>query len=310
MKTEFISKDKIGQLIEGIEGEIFLPQKREDHFVWQRYPTDFSFEGFRPTISPKYLFYSPQETLKEKEKVPRTVAGIKACDLRGMRFLRNVFREGDFVDPFFRDDVLIISADCTYAHETCFCMLLGNTPYPGPDEGSDLNISATGDGYLLEAVSDRGRSLVEDNAELLSDASPGQIEARDKIRERVKAEMTRNTIEIKGRIEPDRVMEQVRKCVSCAACTNICPGCFCFLLDEKKGFEKVRFWDSCQYPGYARVAGGANPHKDLDQRFIHRVRCKFEYCPQRYDSRGCFACGRCTTACIGGIDFEEVLQSL
>lgn len=261
-------------------------------------------------MSPKYFLYSPSETVKEKEKRERAVVGIKACDLRGMRFLTKVFKEGDFVDPFFRDDVSMISADCTYSDETCFCTLLGDHPYPESEEGFDLNMSELEEGYLIEVGSDKGRELLERNQELLSNADPGQLEERDRMRGRVEQEIAGERIEIKGRTEPDEVRDEIRKCVSCGACTNICPGCFCFLLQEKKGFERVRFWDSCQYPGYARVAGGGNPHKVLDHRFMHRVRCKFEYSPRRYDSRGCFACGRCTSACIGGIDFKYVLQSL
>lgn len=311
MEAKFLSKGKINQFLDSIKGEVFLPQKRRDHFTWSRWDgEDFSFEGFRPTLAPKFFFYSPKEVLKEKKREERAVVGMKACDLRGIAFLRKVFREGDFVDPFFRDDVLIISADCTYPDSTCFCTLLGDNPYPGSEEAYDLNLSETEDGYLVDIGSDRGRGLVEESVELFSEATPEQIQGRERMRGGVKKEIKGNSIGIEGRIEPEKALDEIRKCVSCGACTNICPGCFCFLLQERKDFEKVRFWDSCQLPGYARVAGGANPHKDLDQRFIHRVRCKFEYCPERYDSRGCFACGRCVTACIGGIDFEDVLQSL
>jgi len=308
LETKFISKDKITGLISSLEGEIFVPQKRENSFHWQKYPCAFSLEGFRTSLPPKFFFYSPQEKLIEKNIIKRAVVGIKACDLRGILFLRKVFKEGDFTDPFFRDDVFIISSDCTYIHENCFCTLLGDNPYP--EKGFDLNLSEVEGGFLVEIGSRKGKILVEKKQGLFSPASPEQIEESRKRREEVKNQIKGKKIEIEKNIEPEKIADEIKKCVSCSACTNICPSCFCFLLDEQSNFEKVRFLDSCQYCGYARVAGGANPRKELDKRFIYRIKCKFEYSPERFGLRGCFACGRCISACFGGINFKDVLLKL
>lgn len=308
LEIKFISKEKITGLISSLEGEIFITQKREDSFYWQKHPCAFSLEGFRTFLPPKFFFYSPQEKLKEKNIIKRAVVGIKACDLRGILFLRKVFKEGDFTDPFFRDDVFIISSDCTYIHENCFCTLLGDNPYP--EEGFDLNLSEVEGGFLVEVGSSKGEALVEGKRALFSPADSERLEERKRRREGVKNQVKGKKIEVSGNIEPERIADEINRCVSCSACTNICPGCFCFLLDDKKNFEKVRFWDSCQYPGYARVAGGANPRRELDKRFIHRIKCKFEYSPVRFGSRGCFGCGRCIPACYGKINFKDVLQSL
>lgn len=315
METKFISKEKIKLFIDSIEGEIFLPSKIDNYFSWSRYNRDdFSFEGFRPYLSPKFFFYSPCEILKERKTVKRAVIGIKACDLKGILFLKKVFKEGEFIDPFFRDDVLIVSSDCTYIHENCFCSLLGDNPYP--EEGFDLNLSeikegsTSGNGFVVEIGSDRGKKLIEENTELFSPADSNKLEQREHIRNKVRQEIKGEKIELAKITNPEKIADEIKKCVSCASCTNVCPSCFCFLLGEKEGFEKVRFWDSCQYPGYARVAGGVNPRKELNNRFINRIKCKFEYSPERFGSRGCFGCGRCIGACYGGIDFKNVLQSL
>ena len=307
METKFISGDKLTGLVSNLEGEVFVPQKEENTFHWKRYPTNFTLEGFRTVLPPKFFFYNPQEILKEKKLNKRAVVGMKACDLRGILFLRKVFKEGNFIDPFFREDVFIISADCTYPDENCFCTLLDDAPYP--EEGFDLNLSEIKGGYLVEIGSERGKVFVEKNKELFSDAKPEQIQERNRMREEVRRKIKGKKIEV-GNIKIERIADEIRKCVSCSACTNICPSCFCFLLGEEKDFEKIRFWDSCQYPGYARVAGGANPRKELNKRFLHRIKCKFEYSPIRFGSRGCFACGRCIPACYGKINFKDVLQSL
>ncbi|OYD15711.1 hypothetical protein CH333_05140 [candidate division WOR-3 bacterium JGI_Cruoil_03_44_89] len=308
LEIKFISKEKITGLISSLEGEVFITQKREDSFYWQKHPCAFSLEGFRTFLPPKFFFYSPQEKLKEKNIIKRAVVGIKACDLRGLLFLKKVFREGDFVDPFFRDDVFIISADCTYPGGNCFCTLLGDNPYP--EEGFDLNLSEVEGGFLVEMGSSRGEALVEVKRALFSPADSEKVEERKRRREAIKEQISGEKIEIEKNIERAEIVEEIKKCVSCGACTNICPSCFCFLLGEGENFEKVRFWDSCQYPGYARVAGGANPRKELDKRFIYRLKCKFEYSPERFGLRGCFGCGRCISACLGGINFRDVLLKL
>ncbi|MCK4352967.1 4Fe-4S dicluster domain-containing protein [candidate division WOR-3 bacterium] len=309
METKFISKDKIKQFIDNLEGDVFIPQEKEDFFSWQKYPCNFSLRGFRTILPPKFFFYSPQEVLKEKEIVKRTVVGIKACDLKGVLFLKKVFKEGDFVDPFFRDDILIISSDCTELHKNCFCSLLGDNPYP--EKGFDLNLSEVKDGFIVEIGSDRGKKLVEENEGLFSSVEPEGLEERKQRRDALRKEIKGEKIDFDGKeVKSEKITDEIKKCVSCTACTIVCPSCFCFLLDEKSDFEKIRFWDSCQYPGYARVAGGANPRKELDKRFIHRVKCKFEYSPERFGSRGCFGCGRCISGCLGGINFKDVLLRL
>ena len=309
METTFISNDKIKQFIDRIEGDLYVPHKKEDYFQWQKYPSDYSFDGYRTILPPKFLFYSPQEVLVNKKVTKRTVMGIKGCDLRAILFLRKVFKEGDSIDPFFREDNFIISADCSEAGENCFCTLLGDKPYA--EQGFDLNISTLDDGFIFEVGSERGKTLIEKNKEFFIDTSSEQLSLRKKMRDKVTKEIKGKKIKLdKKNLSSDAIMDEIKKCVSCSACTNICPSCFCFLLGEKKKLEKVRFWDSCQLPGYARVAGGANPRKELDKRFVHRLQCKFEYSPVRFGSIGCFGCGRCTSSCYGGIDFQKTLSKL
>jgi ferredoxin len=186
---------------------------------------------------------------------------------------------------------------------------LGDTPYP--EQGFDLNLSEIEDGFIVEIGSERGKEFIEKENQLFSAADSTRIEQRRLIREKVGKQMEGKRIEVsREEMAFEEVSDEIGKCVSCAACTNVCPSCFCFLLGEGSGLDKVRSWDSCQYPGYARVAGGANPRKEVTSRFAHRVECKFVYSPERFGSRGCFGCGRCIDACLGGIDFKDVLMRL
>ena len=75
----------------------------------------------------------------------------------------------------------------------------------------------------------------------------------------------------------------------------------------QKNFEKIRHWDSCQYPGFARVAAGADPLEDHALRFKNRYLCKYVHKPGKFETIACTGCGRCIIACIGGINKNEVI---
>ena len=104
-----------------------------------------------------------------------------------------------------------------------------------------------------------------------------------------------------------------KTCIGCGACTNICPTCYCLILnDETKAeeFVKVRSQDSCQLNGYARVAGGATPRPRMFQRFRNRYLCKFLYMKSNFELLGCTGCGRCSEACAAQIDFRQVVHNI
>ncbi len=124
---------------------------------------------------------------------------------------------------------------------------------------------------------------------------------------------------VEGKDESPVWAEMSETCVGCGACTNICPSCHCFFLAElaphtenrnPAGFEKARYWDSCQSAGFARVAAGANPRGKLAERFRNRFYCKLEYKPKNFNLLACTGCGRCIEACQGKIDVREVLSKL
>jgi sulfhydrogenase subunit beta (sulfur reductase) len=100
-------------------------------------------------------------------------------------------------------------------------------------------------------------------------------------------------------------------CVTCGACTHACPTCHCFILVDipiGEKYPKMKYWDSCQYTGYARVAGGANPKKERFQRFQNRYYCKLDFKPENFQVLACTGCGRCIAACQGKIDIRKVLR--
>jgi sulfhydrogenase subunit beta (sulfur reductase) len=285
----------------------------------------------------KYFLYPPREklssiplgsehpkanagSLAEKKNL---IFGIKACDLRAIRILDKIFLEPDFIDPFYltrRENTLLISNDCTMPLETCFCILFGEKPFP--QEGFDLNLSFLSKGILIEVYSARGKALLEayqlpmhpaadEDLKILQEKRQKVIQRLEEINKDFKLVKNLHGL-VEGKYNLSLWAEISEHCVGCTACTNICPACHCFFLAEAASakFEKIRYWDSCQYSGFSRVAGGANPREKLMERFRNRFYCKFEYKPKNFNLLACTGCGRCIEACLGKIDIREVLTRI
>ena len=110
-------------------------------------------------------------------------------------------------------------------------------------------------------------------------------------------------------------VDAVAKCVSCGNCTAVCPTCYCFdIYDDVEldmsGGERKRTWDSCQLEEFAVVAGGENFRKERSSRQRHRYYRKFNYSVEKYNKYFCTGCGRCSRACMAGIELKETLNSL
>jgi len=258
---------------------------------------------------------------------PVIVAGIKACDLSSLILQDYVFLKGDCEDPFYafhRNNTLIISCDCTYAKETCFCIAMAGRPYP--TKNFDLNLSSQDSFFVVEVGSDKGRAIVNGYKTFFKDCKNRDSLGRDSVREEVSLQVkdfiekreTPDTAAINGNMKKsyDNLplwQDAASTCVECGACNLACPTCHCFLLFDERTEQKIgrgKVWDACLYKTFARVAGGANPRKHLYERIRNRFDKKFAFFPQVLDYFACTGCGRCIEACPGNIDIREVLKGI
>ena len=299
--------------------------------------------GIRPVDPLKNFFFEPRTRVAvypswrpdilspaNLADLQRVIAGVKRCDLQALELLDRIFLEGDFVDPFYkaaRENTLIVTTDCSGPTSSCSCVLMGLDPFC--EEGFDLNVSeTTRNALLLEAGSRRGKEAIEAYRARTGEAEPSQLAEREKRRREVREAI----MQMSGDFLPEEPYEDLVKeglnspawekcaenCVGCAACTQICPTCHCFFLYDQpeakskvKGkYERIRAWDSCQYPAFARVAGGVNPRKSVADRFRHRYLHKFVDIKEAHGVYGCTGCGRCIDVCMGKIDMREVLWEL
>jgi sulfhydrogenase subunit beta (sulfur reductase) len=285
--------------------------------------------SFRTGTAAKYLFYFPRERVYPLTDIVirRVVAGIKACDLKALELLDKALLKGGFTEPAYqkwRDNTVVISSDCSEICETCSCNLMGGKPYP--ESGYDINISKLNGNFLLAIGSVKGAELLQ---KITTD-----IDYRDALQEE-KQIVEKNREEILSRLQVQNEMfnhdnnnnnngdirnlaenfwmEKSADCIGCGACTNVCPTCYCLILNDdsvKNNFIKTRSYDSCQWYGYARVAGGGTPRPKMHMRFRNRYLCKLDYMQNNFGTLGCTGCGRCTEACAAGIDFREVVTEI
>jgi sulfhydrogenase subunit beta (sulfur reductase) len=272
--------------------------------------------------------YSQDEVSQTSSAVmqPRLIAGVRPCELRALQYIDRVFGSPPEPDPFYqkrRENLLIVSVDCVKPHETCFCTLVGGSPYA--DEGADIQLTPLGDGFLVEAHTPAGEAFVTDARRHLREATAEDVSERDRVRRAACEELeTRNAAcapsgwsdrQFAGITEDAIPSEIAGACVECGACTQICPTCHCFyLLDraaEASTFERHRSWDSCVWSGYSRMAGAPsmkpNPRAAFRSRFANRFLHKYVWSPQQWELLGCVGCGRCSECCPGDIDMRKVV---
>lgn len=336
----YISKNNFVKLLEALQAdyEVYVPVKKDKQRFYKKFnqSSDNVVIGEVRAYEPLKAFFSrAREIVAEDfktDKIPSStnkpfaIVGVKACDLKGFKVQDHVFTNHDYKDPFYirnRQQNLIISADCTSAIETCFCMALGIQPYPRED--FDINLSQGKEGFLVEVGSQKAEELLDKHSSLFEEVPDEALSERDGQRnwvaKRVEDNIKENDIPhqelykgvIEKKYESDIWEDEAKTCVECGACNTICPTCHCFLLYDQKSpqrMARLRIWDSCMIKDFAEVAGGANPRPRLWMRLRNRFEKKFDFFPKIADIYACTGCGRCISACPAKIDIRKVLKKL
>lgn len=318
------------------EWNIFAPVRNGKNLLYQRISKNelpgielSSHRAVQPLKSFLFFFY---EQITNIAKFPNlrdvAVIGLKACDLHSLQLYDKMFLEGEFVEPFYkrkRQDLLLISSDCQDPLDSCFCTLLGYMPHP--EEYFDINLSAVSSGLVADVNSDKGEEFIRAKKDLFKKVVDREILMRREAKRRAITETVEKANSgwdikspfldfLRPKLNSSVWAKMSETCVTCGACTQICPTCYCFLITEEMKSKKedttnkYRCWDSCQYTGFARVAGGANPRKKVHERLRHRYLHKFDYIRENFGFDGCTGCGRCIQACLGRIDMRKVLSEL
>ena len=244
--------------------------------------------------------------------------GIKPCDLAAIGRQDRVLLGGPYAEPAYaerRRESLLVVAQCTEAHGTCFCASMGTGPRA--EAGFDLAVTELfRDGrheLVVEVGSERGAVLLEKVPKRVATAS--DLEAARGASAEAAAKMGR-TLETAGlkaalqsKVESPRWDDVEKRCLSCANCTMVCPTCFCSTIEDTtdlagRDAERWRRWDSCYTLDFSYIHGGS-VRRSGASRYRQWLTHKLASWVDQFGETGCVGCGRCITWCPVGIDLTE-----
>jgi len=207
-----------------------------------------------------------------------------------------------------------------YVNDHQFMADMGTVEPPG--SVADLFLTDIGDRYFVDIVTEAG-STMRQSCELFRPAGPEDHKARQAYDIKKAANFpkklpyhVRYLPELLDRNYDSLLWDAVaRRCFSCGTCTNVCPTCYCFDVQDKLNLDvasgvRQRSWDSCQLKVFAEVAGGENFREHQASRLRHRMFRKGKYILQRTGKTGCVGCGRCSLHCVAEISILEAYQQI
>ncbi len=255
--------------------------------------------------------FSDFKSLVPKTTRRRILFGIRQCELHAINQNDDFFLKEQPSDPVYkamRENILIAVLQCKKAATPhCFCTSLGFDVVP---KNHDLLLQDEGEYYVIEAGSKNGEQLISlaQLPEYKGNVSKPDIKCA--------TSLSKGAVENVGKCYDDPIWDSTAlRCISCGACTIVCPTCLCFDSDDQNeiGLKKtvrMRRWDSCQYLEFGRIGGDFCFRRNRRARVKHRVFHKFPYSLEKFGYPTCVGCGRCLPACLTKINHVEIMNQL
>jgi sulfhydrogenase subunit beta (sulfur reductase) len=294
---------------------------------------DISLEYIPTVLSPKKYFMPQYETLAEYnidgqqmegivEVENMVIFGVHTCDIAGIQCLNVVFsdRPKDLNYLIRKNKIGIIGIECIKkCDEYATCGLMDNYT---PNGGYDLFFTDLGDYFMVHSNTHYGDDLI-DSSKVFGKAEAKNYDELEKLRSK-KTELFKKEINVEldeipkifDKCKESPVWDEIgSRCLACGNCTNVCPSCYCFDVQDElnmdlKTGKRIRVWDSCQNEPFAVVAGGENFREKRSDRKRHRFFRKFKYPVVKYSRFFCTGCGRCTRTCMAEISLPDTIKAL
>lgn len=316
-----------------VEYDLFAPvQLAEGVAVFKKIdrPDEVDFSSSNTQKPAKEVFFPQSEIMFRYEKTgkqhrvtsteeverKRVILGARPCDIQAVSLIDQVFSGKEYTDVYYvnkRKATTIIGMACDHPLSTCFCSSMKGGPFHR--EGSDLFLIDLGEAYLVELLTEKGKTFQKNK--FLKEALAKDINSAKEVEEKAtpKTDGSLPVAGIEKRLDQmlespfwERVQE---KCIGCRICTYLCPTCHCFdIVDEaltNKG-QRVRNWDSCLSSLYSQETSGHNPRPTNRERTRQRIMHKFNYFPKNFDQIACVGCGRCIIYCPVNFDIRQTIK--
>lgn len=244
------------------------------------------------------------------------VFGGHPCDAASIPLMDRIF-SWDYKDKFYLErekNSIIITLACEEFDENCFCTTLGYSPRG--EIGSDILLERVNDEtFRAKAVTEKGGKFIEENKSYFTtqadiDKKYPKITDKD-----IPIKFNKDNVKkwIEKNFEDPLWEKMTSNCVSCAACTFVCPTCHCFDITDDSGMWKgirTKNWDACTLPVFTLHASGHNPREFYWQRYRQRISHKYSYYVDLFSAISCTGCGRCSRVCGVGVNILEILKTV
>jgi len=333
--------EKISELAAALmeKGSLLAPIKETygHHFAEIQDPQKVDLNFYNTVMSPKGAFFPHKEDFiryqigkpvteaqpVEVDAKPVILFGVRPCDVTSFAIMDIHFNAAGIVDPYWSQRRKLTTI-FGYAFDL-------NQPVDGADfynslgvyaadpEGSDVFMVKKGDDLLLKGITAKGEELLGD-LKVLVDAGKDDEKFYEETLQKGKEYKTRFLC-----IDQDVIAKKLEDifhnndfwtkvssaCLSCGACTFVCPNCYCFdICDDTligKGTRR-RVWDACMFTDFTLEASGHNPRTQVYQRLRQKVNHKYSYHVKKYGVISCVGCGRCTRSCPVNIDIYSIIE--
>jgi len=293
-----------------IFGELsFASELRLDHDVTILPPKKY----FLPQVENLIKFRSGEGFESIVDSEPFVLFGVHPYYVFAISQLDFLFSE-DSSDIHYmtrREQATIVACDVETPSENVFAGWMGTETV---ENGADILMTAIDDFYLVDIMSDKGKTLAA-AIENAPDAGMEDIQEREKLHERNRTLLRKHEPKpsvgylpqlLGESYEHDVWAEKAEMCFSCGSCNLVCPTCYCFDVQDDlnwdlKSGRRFRTWDGCMLSSFALVAGDHNFRPRKAERYRHRYYRKGKYIPEKIGQTGCVGCGRCITACGANI---------
>ena len=321
------------------EGTLIAPVKETAGFNFREISdagqVDLSF--YNTIISPKSAFfpqiedfvrYKTGQSILEAECAEMNLKqifllGVRPCDVKSFEIMDIHFSGTGVADPYWKK-----RREATTIFGYAFDL---NAPVDGADfyqtlgigaadpEGSDVFMIKKDNDLLIKAITPKGEKLLAELSSL-TDASADDLKYFDDTVAAGRSFKTRFTC-VDAKVIAKKLEDLFLKtdfwekvsnaCLSCGACTFVCPTCYCFDICDETLFGKGtrrRVWDACMFTDFTLEASGHNPRTKVYQRLRQKVSHKYSFHIRKYGVISCVGCGRCTRHCPVNIDIFSIVD--
>jgi sulfhydrogenase subunit beta (sulfur reductase) len=244
----------------------------------------------------------------EEEAKTIVVVGTRPCDAAAQAILDKILG-GETADKRSMDRrrrSIMVTVACSKADPACFCTSMGYGPHD--ETGSDVLLLPGEGGYLVRAVTDRGRAFLSEIG--IVEDREAKVAPPPEVIRKVKTEGLKAWLD--KHFDHCKWEEVSENCLSCGICYYLCPTCHCYEIVDEAGLtkgERLRVWDACSFKGFTKMASH-QPRVGRHARYRQRIMHKFKYTVDNVGETACVGDGRCIRFCPVGVDITEILEKL